>query len=100
MTIEEIIHRKRLSKKWKSNNHHTKEYCNHIGYGASGAFDSKTKKGYIMSHLKECKKLEKLGYKNLRFCNGGDDDILVVDHGRKEFAFVEYGTVIKIGQKI
>ena len=77
-----------------------KEYCRHIGYGSSGSFDDKTGEGTISSHLEECKNLENIGYKNLNFCNGGDDDILVIDHDRKEFGFVEYGDPIKIGQKL
>lgn len=100
MIIQEIIHNKKLTKKYKSQEDHVAEYCKHIGYGASGSFDDKTNKGIIRSHLKECKKLESAGYKNLHFCNGGDDDILIVDHDRKEFAFVEYGDPIKLGQEI
>lgn len=100
MTIQEIIYNKKTTKKYKSHDFYTKEYCKHIGYGASGSFDYKTNKGTIRSHFKECKKLEKLGYKNLKFCNGGDDDILVVDHDKKEFGFVEYGNLIKIGQHL
>lgn len=100
MKIQEIIYNRKTSKKYKSADEHTKEYCKHIGYGASGSYDSKTKLGTISSHLEECKKLEKAGYKNLHFCNGGDDDILIVDHDRKEFGFLEYGDPMKIGMEI
>lgn len=100
MTIQEIIHNKKFTRNYESNDAYTKEYCRHIGYGSSGQFDDKTGEGTICSHLEECKILENIGYKNLNFCNGGDDDILVVDHDRKEFGFVEYGDSIKIGQKL
>lgn len=100
MTIQEIIHNKRFTKKYQSNAEYTEEYCRHIGYGSSGSFDEETGEGTIWSHLEECKNLENIGYKNLNFCNGGDDDILVIDHDTKEFGFVEYGDPIKIGQKL
>ncbi len=85
----EIIDKKRIRKKFKNEDADYAEYCGHIGYGASGMFDDKTQIGLISSHKDDCKKLEKSGYINLKFCNGGDDDWLVVDHERKEFGFFE-----------
>jgi hypothetical protein len=85
----EIFDQQIIQKKWKNYDAHTQDYLPHIGYGASGTYDSITKKGTIRSYMKKCKELEKAGYKNLKFCNGGDDDWLVVDHDAKEFGFFE-----------
>lgn len=84
-----VSRRHRITKKWEKHEDQMKEYALHIGYGASGSWNSETKLGYISSHYKQCKKLEKLGYKNLKFNNGGDDDILVIDHINKEYGFFE-----------
>jgi len=35
--------------------------------------------------------LERVGFRNLNLCNGGDDDMLIVDFKRREFGFWEYG---------
>ena len=85
----EIVHDDVLEKTFKSHASYTKEYVTHIGYGASGQYDEKTRIGKISSHKKKCKMLEKKGYKNLKFCNGGDDDVLVIDHDTKTFGFFE-----------
>lgn len=85
----EIIYEDVLKKKFKSDEQYIKEYKTHIDYGASGQYDEKTKIGIIHSHKKKCKILEKKGYKNLKFCNGGDDDVLVIDHDTKTFGFFE-----------
>jgi hypothetical protein len=45
--------------------------------------------GYICSFEEKCEELDKLGYKNLNFCNGGDDDWLVIDHDTKTYGFFE-----------
>ena len=82
-----IIIIKHISKKFKSDSDYINEYKTHIGYGASGQYTNGV--GLISSHKEQCEKLEKEGYKNLNFCNGGDDDILVVDHDSKEFGFFE-----------
>lgn len=86
--FEIINHLKIQTNDWDA---YEKEYLTHIGYGASGMFDTKTNKGYIMSCKDVCLQLLKQGYKHLKFCNGGDDDFLVVDHLNKEFGFFEYG---------
>lgn len=65
------------------------EYKKHLHYGSSGVFSDSTGIGTISSHAKECRKLEKAGYINLNFANGGDDDILLVDHTAKQYGFFE-----------
>lgn len=100
MIIQEIIYNGRTAKEYQTKELYMQEYSSHIGYGASGSYDDKTKIGIIHSHLKKCKELEKNGYRNLHFCNGGDDDILIIDHDNKEFAFVEYGDPIDLGSQI
>ncbi len=89
MTNYEILDKKRITQQFESNDAYTVEYVSHIGYGASGSYCDKTKIGKINSYRDQAKRLEQLGYTNLKFCNGGDDDWLVVDHTRKEFAFFE-----------
>lgn len=37
------------------------------------------------------KELSLLGYKEISTCNGGDDDRIIIDDERKEWAFWEYG---------
>jgi hypothetical protein len=37
------------------------------------------------------KELTSLGYKEIPTCNGGDDDRIIIDHIRREWAFWEYG---------
>jgi hypothetical protein len=86
----EVFDKERISRKFRDNVAHTAEYQKHIGYGASGTYNDKTKVGEISSFLKQAKKLEKHGYKNLKFCNGGDNDHLIADHEAKEFGFFEY----------
>ena len=85
----EIFDKQIIRKNWKNSDAQTRDYLPHIGYGASCEYNTKTKKGTIRSYMKKCKELEKMGYKNLNFCNGGDDDWLVVDHDAKEFGFFE-----------
>lgn len=85
----EIFDKEIIKAKFKSDEDHTKEYCKHIGMGASGSFDSKTGIGIIRSFRKQVELLRSLGYKNLNFDNGGDNDHLVVDHEKKEFGFFE-----------
>lgn len=87
MNIEIVGRSAKLEKTFKSESAFNKEYITHIGYGASGQYNNGV--GIIWSHRDACQKLEKKGYKNLQFCNGGDDDILVVDHDAKEFGFFE-----------
>lgn len=77
---------------------HERDYLTHVGFGASGFFDTKTNRGYIMSCKGDCLKLLKQGYKHLKFCNGGDDDFLIVDHLNKEFGFFEYGFPFRLDQ--
>lgn len=85
----EVIYAEKIENMWSSSEEFTKEYNNHIGYGSYGSYEPNTKHGYIASHLKKCKELETQGYKNLKFNNGGDDDVLIVDHKNKEFGFFE-----------
>lgn len=85
----EIFDKQRINKKFTSDSKYLDEYKKHLGYGASGCYDSKTKIGQISSYAKICKLLILRGYANLGFCNGGDDDWLVVDHDAKEFGFFE-----------
>lgn len=87
----EIINKEILQRDFSSQAEYYKEYSLHISFpcGASGMYDLKTKKGTIWSHFKVVKQLRLNRYKDLRFCNGGDDDVLVIDHQRKEYAFFE-----------
>ncbi len=85
----EVKDKTTIKKKWETNAAHTMEYVDHIGYGASGCYDTVSRCGYIYSFLEACKVLEKAGYNNLKFNNGGDDDWLVIDHERKEYGFFE-----------
>lgn len=57
--------------------------------GSWGIYDKKEKKGIIGTYCPVIKKLVSDGYKDIGYCNGGDDDILVVDHQRKEYTFFE-----------
>lgn len=100
MIIQEISYTRKHTKKYKNMEDYTNAYVRHIGYGARGSFNDKTLIGTIISHRSKCRKLEKLNYKNLNFGNGGDDDILVINHDEKVFAFVEYGTRLTIGQNL
>jgi len=100
MIIQEIVNKDKITKKYKSGDAHIKEYCKHIGYGSSGVFNDKTNIGTIWSHRRVCKALEKKGYKNLHFCNGGDDDVLIIDHDKKQFGFLEYGDLMEIGMEV
>lgn len=85
----EVIRRGRKSRKYKSRDEFMEDYRPHIEYGAGGTYNEDTGAGEIFSHMKACRRLEREGYKNLHFGNGGDDDILVVDHHAKEFGFFE-----------
>jgi hypothetical protein len=90
----EIVEKGTFRKKFESYDKYAEEYLKHIqiSCGASGQYDPVTKVGRIRSYLKVCRKLELDGYTNLRFPNGGDDDILLIDHVRKEFGFFEDNT--------
>jgi len=57
--------------------------------GNSGQFDTKTGRGSISSFAEEIARLEKEGFKRINFGNGGDDDVLVVDTLRREYATFE-----------
>lgn len=80
---------KTVRKKWDSYADHEEEYKRLYAPGSSGHYDSKTKTGSITSYRAIIDKLEAKGYKHLSFCNGGDDDHLLVDHDAKEFGFFE-----------
>jgi hypothetical protein len=85
----EVIEKESFSKFFETEKEYYQEYAKHIGYGSSGSFYIERDYGCIHSFMRVCKLLETQGYKNLNFCNGGDDDILIVDHNNKEFGFFE-----------
>ena len=85
----EVVEKQTIRKKFKTAEAHIDEYRKHIGYGSSGQYTGKDQIGTISSFLNICLKLEADGYINLKFPNGGDDDILLVDHKHKQFGFFE-----------
>ena len=87
----EVCQKAFIRKRWSSIEKQNEEYLPHAYFGGSGSYNSKTKWGYIASFLVKCRELLAAGYKNMQFCNGGDDDYLVIDHQRKEFGFFEDG---------
>lgn len=64
-------------------------YTINLSVGSNASHSSVTGGYRIKTFIDAIRELEKNGYKNLQFCNGGDDDILVIDHKRKEFGFFE-----------
>lgn len=87
-----VFHKEDINGVWDSIDDYKAEYSKHIDYGASGNYNTigfEVVKGTISSHLAKCTELNSKGYKNLKFCNGGDDDVLVVDHEMKEYGFFE-----------
>lgn len=85
----EVFYREKTVRKFRSDKTYLKEYVKHIGYGASGVYDTASKIGTINSCKKICLELKRKGYTNLYFENGGDDDVVVVDHTAKQFGFFE-----------
>ena len=60
-----------------------------VSPGNSGSADPSKGEFKIRTFAPSVEKLKNDGFKGLHFNNGGDDDVLVVDHKRKEFAFFE-----------
>jgi len=88
----EVFEKEMILVEYKSTDEYSSIYQTHIDYGASGSYRVAGNIGIIWSYKTICQKLEKKGYKNLNFCNGGDDDILIVDHDNKCFGFFENPT--------
>ncbi len=55
----------------------------------SGHYNPVTGIHQIWTFKQDIEQLRALGYRDLEFCNGGDDDILCIDHARKEYGFFE-----------
>lgn len=85
----DMVQKETIKKEFETYDAYNKEYRKHIPYGSSGQYTDKDGIGIIWSFLDACQKLEHDGYTNLKFENGGDDDILLIDHENKEYGFFE-----------
>lgn len=84
-----VFEKQTIEKLYKCVDDWSEEYNTHMGYGVCGSFSNMTNIGIIRSFLDKCKSLDREGYRNLNFANGGDDDWLVVDIINKEYGFFE-----------
>lgn len=78
-----------IEQPYESEEEQLKAYILLLGPGSSGSYDEKTKIGIIRTFKPIIDKLVEAGYKDLEFCNGGDDDHMVIDHDTKTFGFFE-----------
>lgn len=87
----EIIREKDvIEKSFEDYEAYMREYATHIGFASTGTYNHDTGIGKITSYRSAIMThLVRKGYTRLNFCNGGDDDFMVVDHTGKEFGFFE-----------
>jgi hypothetical protein len=85
----EIIEATRLKHKTRVEHDAAYAECLAVCEGNSGRIDEGNGIFEIKTFAPSVKKLEKEGFKNMHFPNGGDDDVLVVDHKTKKFGFFE-----------
>jgi hypothetical protein len=85
----EVLKKTVIRPKSKAEFEETYRKCLKISAGNSGSADESKNTYEIRTFAPSAEKLQKAGYKDLKFCNGGDDDVLIVDHKNKEYAFFE-----------